>query len=324
MSGQHLKKLIRAHRDGDELAFRRTVQEIIQEEEDKRHLTLARELSQLLASGASAPIGDWVPAPLPPRTSDGDAELMHLSSPKRLLSSLTLAAEVAAKLEELIREVSAWPVLDLHGIPRRQSILLHGPPGCGKSSVAAALAGQLGCRLGTVRVDAVVSSYLGETASNLRRVFDFATANSIVLLLDEFDALGRERNDPNDHGELRRVVNAVLQLLESYSGPSLIVATSNHSRDLDSAVWRRFELVVELPPPSTEQLVEVLRRTLGSAVSPALDLRSAATSLSGYPHAAAEAAAWEARRSSVMAGRKRVNRADLEVALSSVRTRRWS
>ena len=144
-----------------------------------------------------------------------------------------------------------------------------------------------------------------------------------MLLLDEFDALGRERNDPNDHGELRRIVNAVLQLLESYSGPSLIVATSNHSGDLDPAVWRRFDLVIELPPPSTEQLAEVLRRTLGRGVAPALDLRSAAASLEGYPHAAAEAAAWEARRSSVMAGRKRVTQADLSSALNSVQARRW-
>ena len=169
MSGQHLKKLIRAHRDGDELAFRRTVQEIIQEEEAKHHLRLARELGQLLASGASAPVGDWVPAPLSPRAPEGDADLLHLSSPKRLLSSLTFSSEVSSKLDELIREVNAWTVLDGHGIPRRQSVLFHGPPGCGKSSAAAALAGELGYRLGTVRIDAVVSSYLGETASNLRR-----------------------------------------------------------------------------------------------------------------------------------------------------------
>ena len=135
---------------------------------------------------------------------------------------------------------------------------LCGPPGCGKTLTAEAIASELGRPLAVVRTDSVVSSFLGETAANLRKVFDFAASSPMVVLFDEFDAVGKEREDASEHGELRRVVNAVLQMLDSYDGRSLIVAATNHEGMLDSAVWRRFEEVLFLKSPTAAELRRLL------------------------------------------------------------------
>lgn len=323
MSGRHLKQLFKAHREGDDLTFRRVAQEIIAEEEAKHHVQLARELRRLLASGGPA-IGDWVPLPASPRDGDNNFDLMTVTVPKRLLSSLVLPSEIQERLRGLVAEVARWPDLDRHGVPRRQRMLLYGPPGCGKSTTAAALAAELGYPLATVRLDAVVSSLLGETASNLRRAFDFAQANPVVLLLDEFDVFGRERGDPNDHGELRRIVNAVLQMMGAFQGPSLIVAATNHADDLDPAAWRRFDEVLALPPPDVDQVEAVLRRTLAKSVSPRVDLAPRARKLLGLPHAAAESVAWEAKRQAVLTGNKTVTAHVLDEAVAVAMARRWT
>ena len=118
-------------------------------------------------------------------------------------------------------------------MPRRNRVIFCGPPGCGKTSAAEALAAELGVPLVVVRLDAIVSSYLGQTAGNLRRIFDYASTARWVVLFDEFDALGRERSDPSEHGEIKRVVNSFLQLLDSYTGPGLLVAATNHEETLD-------------------------------------------------------------------------------------------
>ena len=119
-------------------------------------------------------------------------------------------------------------MLKTYGLRPSDRILFCGPPGCGKTLTAEVIASELGRPFAVVRTDSVVSSFLGETAANLRKVFDFAAATPSVMLFDEFDALGKEREDASEHGELRRVVNAVLQMLDAYDGRSLILAATNH------------------------------------------------------------------------------------------------
>ena len=170
-----------------------------------------------------------------------------------------LSSENLSLVEEILREHNREDILKAHGLRPSDRVLFCGPPGCGKTLTAEVIAGELGRPLVVVRTDSVVSSFLGETAANLRKVFDFVAASPTVALFDEFDALGKEREDASEHGELRRVVNAVLQMLDAYEGRSLIIAATNHEEMLDSAVWRRFEEVLYLNPPTAAELRKLLR-----------------------------------------------------------------
>lgn len=324
MAGRHIKELLAAYRDRDDLAFRRAASAIIEEEESKRHTALARDLRKLLATGGgrSVPVSLDV-LPEPPRDRDSNAPLADVVTPQLLgLGDLVFPQQLRSRLERVAAEVPHWPALDAAGVPRRNRVLLYGPPGNGKSSIADALAGELGWPLVVTRVDGLVSSYLGETASNLRSLFEFASATSTVVLLDEFDSLGKLRDDPTDHGELRRVVNATLQLIESYRGRSLLIAATNTPDVLDTALWRRFDEVVEVPLPTEAGVAELLTRLLGRHVVLG-SLAGMSKLLAGLPYAAVEHAAYGARRRAVLAGRTEVSALDLDEAINETMNRPW-
>jgi SpoVK/Ycf46/Vps4 family AAA+-type ATPase len=323
MAGRELKQLFRAYREGDELAFRRAAQEIISDEEAKNHLALARDLRRIIAGGAQAAFAESVTLPTPPTDREGEWPLADIRHPEHTFAELVLSARLERRVRGLVEEFSHWNDLDQHGIPRRQRILFHGPAGCGKTSVAEAIAAEAGLPLIVVRLDAVVSSYLGETASNLHRIFDFARGGSWVILFDEFDALGKARDDPSEHGEIKRVITAFLQMLDSFRGASLVIAATNHEQLLDPALWRRFDEVLEFPRPTLAQARGLLRLRLRQTRHPGVNLDRAAAQLKGLPHAAIEKAAWDARRRALLDGRDRVGAADLQAAVHDVRARPW-
>ncbi len=321
MAGRHIRDMITAYGERDDLKFRRAAQGIIQAEEAKRHTTLARELRTVLAANYGPSAGDAPPMPDVPVDRDSSMPLAYVQSTDGFLDDLILDTAVEHGLKQLVREVRNWNTLDSANIPRRNRLLLSGPPGCGKTSAAAALAHELGRPLVIARVEGLMSSYLGETASNLSSLFAFASSGPYVLLLDEFDSLGKMRDDPSDHGELRRVVNAVLQQIDGYRGPSIIVAATNHSQVLDAALWRRFDAVVELGLPTPAQTAAVVQRLLPK---PAFVLaKDQLSQLTGLPHAAAEYFANSARRHSILDGSKTVRPTDITRALNETASRRW-
>jgi SpoVK/Ycf46/Vps4 family AAA+-type ATPase len=323
MAGKHLKALFSAFRSGDELSFRRAAQEIIDEEEAKQHLALARDLRKLLVGGDEVQLGEAVTMPAPPMDREGEFPLATVHHPRRYFADLVLADPPVGRLQELAAEVSQPAALELYGIPRRRRVLFYGPPGCGKTTSAEALAAEIGMPIVVIRLDAVISSFLGETASNLRRLLDYSDTGSWVMLFDEFDALGRARDDATEHGEIKRVVNAFLQMLDGYAGKSLLVASTNHEGLLDPALWRRFDDVFEFPLPTVHQLRRVLRQRLKVMPSAGVDIEQAASALRGLPHAAAEATAWEACRHAILAGRSEVQSEDIESAVRVTRSRPW-
>lgn len=323
MAGRDLKQLFRAYRDGDELAFRRAAQTLIEEAEANQHLALARDLKQILAGGGQTTLSETVMVPTPPMDREGEWPLAEVRHPEHYFADLVLRQATQGQLGELAAEVRHWDLLQKHGVPMRRRILFYGPPGCGKSSAAHALAAELGWPLITVRVDAVISSYLGETATNLHRVFDYARSGTWVVLFDEFDALGRARDDPTEHGEIKRVVSAFLQLLDAFRGSSLIIAATNHESMLDPALWRRFDEVVEFPKPTVPQIRQLLKLRLRLTDRQQLGIEAAASSLKGLPHAAVEKAAWDARRYPIVEGRERITRSDLSRAVAAAKARPW-
>lgn len=256
--GRLLRKLIGAGARADDAEFRHVAEELIKQEREKKHHLLANDLERILYGEHGAGTKKRAPArsvrAAVPTDRERGLALLDVREPVRGLSDLVLGDDTRVTLEDVLLERSKEETLGSYGLRPATRLLFYGPPGCGKTSAAEALATELELDLATVRLDAVVSSYLGETAANLRKVFDFVEAHRLVVLFDEFDALGKEREDRGEHGELRRVINAFLQMLDAYRGPSLLIAATNHQGLLDRALWRRFDDVLLFDRPTPGQI----------------------------------------------------------------------
>ncbi len=178
-----------------------------------------------------------------------------------------LNASVRETAEQFLSEWRNESKLRDKGIEPRRTILLHGPPGCGKTHLASFFAEQLKLKLFVVRFDSLLSSFLGETGQNLRKVFDYISSNRCALLIDEIDAIAKLRDDRNDLGELKRIVISLLQNMDLSSNRSLLIAATNHPHVLDPAIWRRFEVVIEVVAPNHTERLLLLERYLGAKVS---------------------------------------------------------
>ncbi|HAT9718742.1 TPA: AAA family ATPase [Legionella pneumophila subsp. pneumophila] len=259
-NGKTLRQLIKAGTTGDLAAFRRASETVILEERQKQHHLLANDLEQILYGEVIPPIRNGLTSIISqiPKDKEKGFPLFDIKQPQRSIEELILSPENTSIIEELLEEHRRNDVLKSYGMKASQKIILFGPPGCGKTLAAEVIAYELDYPLAVVRLDALISSYLGETASNLRKVFDFISQYPLVVLFDEFDAIGKERGDTSEHGELRRVVNAVLQMIDAYQGKSLILAATNHEHLLDTAIWRRFDETIDFPIPTNSLIHKIL------------------------------------------------------------------
>jgi AAA+ superfamily predicted ATPase len=250
-----LEKLFSAVAAQDWGRARAAAMAIAQEEEASQHLPAAQRLRAALThiNGTARMV-----------TPEGRTfQSEHALTPVAATSGLSELVLPARAREELTRLVSEWTQrerLEAAGIRRRSRVLLHGPPGCGKSMSAAALGLETGLPVHVVRLDAIVGSYLGETASRVHGILRWASAHPSVLVLDEIDAIARRRGKLSDVAELDRVVVALLQELEHTAPAGLLVATTNRLDDLDDALFRRFDLILELPRPRRSVLQGFLTR----------------------------------------------------------------
>lgn len=263
-----IKKLVMAHMRGDKQSFRSVATDFIKEERRRKHHSLADDLERLLSAEVGTPSRAETLTVLRPSLADvpRDKErgfpLLQMLEPSFAMSEMFLTDRVRAELDRILQEQRKRDLLQSYGLKPLRKLLFCGPPGCGKTMAAEALAKDLYLPIALVRFDAVISSYLGETAANLRRVFEFAASRPMVVFFDEFDAIGKRRDDVEEHGELKRVVNAFLQMLDNFTGETVTIAATNHERMLDPAIWRRFDEVVLFSPPSREQIEELLKRSL--------------------------------------------------------------
>lgn len=246
-----LLSLVRAGSIGDQVGFRRTVEALIAEERERQHHVVADRLAEYLTNKNSAGRGPSAEAPV------GSYDERH---PERVLSDLVLPEVVATACAELVEEQQRADLLRSHGIEPRHRVLLAGPPGNGKTSLAEALAGELGLPLLVVRYDGVIGSYLGETAVRLARLMEHVRTRRCVVFFDEFDAIGKERGDEHETGEIKRVVSSLLLNIDALPSYVVVVTATNHPELLDRAAWRRFQLRLELPPPDADAIAEWLRR----------------------------------------------------------------
>ena len=245
-----LVSLVRAGAEGNNQELTKTVEAIIAEERAKQHNILADRLSRALSvNGAAHRTGS-----VDTRSASKAREYVVETTPTKRLDDLFLPPMCERACRSLVEEQHRADLLRAHGLDPRHRVLLVGPPGNGKTSLAEAIAEALGVEFFVVRYDAIIGSFLGETASRLRRVFDYARTTPCVLFFDEFDAVGKERGDVNETGEIKRVVTSLLMQVDALPSYTIFIAASNHCELLDRAVWRRFQLRLELPAPDTGQI----------------------------------------------------------------------
>lgn len=261
-SGKLLRQLIKSGVEGDDTSFRRISEALIAEERQKHHVLLANDLEKILyGSGSGKGSNKLTHLNLKqsiPVDKERGLPLLEIKEPVRGLDDVVLGDVNRDSIKRILREYNREEILRSWGMRPVERVLFCGPPGCGKTISAEALAFELNRPLCIIRLDSVVSSYLGETSANLRKVFDFIQSSPVVALFDEFDALGKERADIAEHGEIKRVVNTFLQMLDGFSGQSLIIAATNHENILDSAIWRRFEDVLIFEYPTVAQIKSLL------------------------------------------------------------------
>ncbi|MFO1065389.1 MAG: AAA family ATPase [Pirellulales bacterium] len=328
-SSESIQKLLLAHFGSDEAGFRTAAWEIVHEERRLNHNVFANELEKILGKvGGQLPSKKFLAALSAnngnmPKDSDRNANLIELSHPDSDLDDLILLPELRADIDRIICERRSSEVLRSHGLKPASKLLFCGPPGCGKTAAAAALAQALYLPLATVRFDAVVSSYLGETAGNLRKVFDYARVRPVLLFFDEFDAIGKERTAVDEHGELKRVVNSFLQMLDSFHSETLTLAATNHQGMLDPALWRRFDDILYFDLP-TDTEIELLLSKLFRQVklAPTIRVKALAKQLVGFAHADIERIAKEAIKAVVLNNLAQVTATIIQVAVARQEKRR--
>ena len=259
-NAEYLTELVRAHYSGDDRRFSNLLNQVIASESRAGHSHLAERLRELRIEGTrlDAP-ARATPLARAPRNLE---QVLSVGYSDTTLDDLVLTPQTRGSLVRYVVEQRRAEELARHGLKPRRRLLLHGPPGCGKTMAASALAGELKLPLIRVRLEAVFSKYLGETAGTLADVFAEAARVRGVFLFDEFDALGRTRLDDSEVGEVKRVVTTFLQLLDADQSDSILIAATNSGHALDTALFRRFDDVLELAAPSDEQRRELLSRLL--------------------------------------------------------------
>ncbi|QDV78913.1 AAA family ATPase [Botrimarina mediterranea] len=277
---------------GDRLRFRRTVEALIAEENAKKHTVLANRLGELLKASprdpqTSGPLGSPVNGiqTLGARVSEFYSEKI----PERTLDDLVLPTTVAEIIRQVVAEHHRVDLLRSYSLEPRNRLLFVGPPGNGKTSLAEAVAEALIVPLLQVRYDGIVGAYLGETAVRLRRLLESAKQRKCVLFFDEVETLAKERGDAHDTGEIKRVVSSLLLQIDDLPSHVVVIGATNHPELLDRAVWRRFQVRVELPLPTQGQLADWFSRFENRVKQPlGISPESLATQLRGINFAEAE------------------------------------
>jgi SpoVK/Ycf46/Vps4 family AAA+-type ATPase len=198
-----------------------------------------------------------------PIDNESHLKIVEVIPENQTRTQIVLSSLVKKQIEDFIELINHQDQLELHGIEIQKTLLLYGQPGCGKTSIAHYISEKTKLPLVIAKLDAVVSSLLGNTAKNISRIFDYAEASPCILFLDEFDAIAKARDDEHELGELKRVINSLLQNIDSFSPSSILIAATNHSNLLDKAVWRRFQTTIEVGIPDEYLWKELLGIIIG-------------------------------------------------------------
>lgn len=264
-----LVALVQAGASGDQQRLQATVEEMVAEEKAKQHRVLAERLDRAYREHSEP--DRRLAGRRAELTSRATAARQFIKEvhPRTTFSNLLLTEECLSACEQLVSEQLRADLLRSYGIEPEHRVLLVGPPGNGKTKLAEAIAEALSVQMFVIQYDALVGHYLGETATRIRKVFEYARTTPCVLFFDEFDAIGKERGDDNEMGEVKRVVASLLMQMDDLPSYTVVVAASNHPELLDRAAWRRFQIRLELPAPGPKEITEYLNRFMQRFDEPA-------------------------------------------------------
>lgn len=310
MKAELYKRLFRAIFSEDIPSLKKIAGTIIQEERRLGHNVLADALEKISITEKPKQVlfdtrKKETGLSALPKSKRTNSQLVSYIPREQLKHHMVLPDNVEERLLSVEKEYAAKERLEKYNLKPKKKILLYGPPGCGKTLSAERIAWNLGLPLLKVRFDSLLSSYFGESASNLRMVFDYCKTEPVVLLLDECDFIAKSRTMTQDVGEVPRIVNMLLTLLDEYNAPGLVLATTNLKVSLDEALFRRFDDVIEMPMPGKEERKRLLNMTLSAIpVSPDVDMDRVAEQLDGYSAANVVLVAQRAAKIGVLAGYK--------------------
>jgi len=279
MKSQYIKELFKSYVSEDKQKFLECAHALIADEKKLNHQLFANELKDIIEKVdynfnvvQEVDYNKNYKKNIPiPRDNEKGFPLLELKEYELNWDDLIVNNEVRTQLQSIEKGFWNKEILSTYGIKPKQKVLLYGVPGTGKTLTAKILSSVLGFPLVYVRFDAIVSSYLGETATNLKKIFDFIERGQWVVLLDEFDVVGKQRDDQFEHGEIKRVVNNFMQLLDSFNGDSLIIAATNHEQLLDPGLWRRFDDIIHFELPDQEEREELFHLYFKSIKKTKLD-----------------------------------------------------
>lgn len=306
-SADQIKALLKSHIEGDDPRFFSIAMQVAAHEAKLGHGQLAEELRALVDEAKRRQNVARQDGPIPISRPKGDlANLLAVSYPKARFADIVLDEALSNQLHRVVREQRHASRILEHGLSPRRKLLLVGPPGTGKTLSASVLAGELGIPLFQVRLDALITKFMGETAAKLRQIFDATSQTRGVYFFDEFDAIGSQRGLTNDVGEIRRVLNSFLQMIEHDRSHSLIVAATNHPEILDHALFRRFDDVLHYSLPNQERIAALLKSRLGRLAPKTVSWKRLAESAKGLSYAEITRAAEEVQKEALIHQNERI------------------
>ena len=312
-NAEQLKALLKSHMEGDDDRFFSVAMQVAAHEAKLGHGKLAKEMRTMIDEAKGRrDVGSLVPIGRP---SGELANLLEASYPKARLSDMILGDVLAQQIQRVIREQRHAGRIVEHGLSPRRKLLLIGPPGTGKTLTASCLAGELGLPLFQVRLDGLITKYMGETAAKLRQIFDATSRTRGIYFFDEFDAIGSQRGLTNDVGEIRRVLNSFLQMIDQDRSHSLVVAATNHPGILDPTLFRRFDDILHYDLPDKSQIAKLLKTRLAGNTAKRIKWEILADLAMGLGYAEVTRAANEALKDALIHDRARVRIADIKAML---------